>query len=117
MEIRERAVGSVTILDLNGKFVRGDGDSLLKDKVNSLLVQGRRHVLLNLGGVSYIDSTGLGEIVASYAAVGRQGGQIKLLNLTRRVQDLLAIAKLLTVFESFDSEAEAIKSFPPPVGA
>ena len=117
MEIRERGVGSVTILDLNGKFVRGDGDNLLKDKVNSLLFQGQRHILLNLGGVSYVDSSGLGEIIASYTSVGRQGGQIKLLNLTKRVQDLLAITKLLTVFESFESETEAIKSFPPSVGA
>lgn len=117
MDIRERTVGSVIILDLEGKLISGDGNALLKDKVNSVLFQGQRNILLNLGGVSYVDSSGLGEIVASYTAVAKQSGQIKLLNLTKRVQDLLAITKLLTVFDTYDSEAEAVKSFPPTTSA
>jgi anti-sigma B factor antagonist len=111
MEIQERTVGSVVVLDLNGKLAGGDGAGLLKDKVNSVVHQGRRQVLLNLAGISYIDSSGLGEIVACYTTVTGKGGQIKLVNLTKRVQDLLAITKLLTVFDTFDSEPQAVQSF------
>jgi anti-sigma B factor antagonist len=109
MEIRERHVGPTVVLDLSGHLV---GDSLLKDKVNSLVFQGRRQILLNLADVSYVDSSGLGELIAAHTAVARPGGQIKLLNLTKRVHDLLAITKLVTIFESYDLEAEALKSFP-----
>jgi anti-sigma B factor antagonist len=111
VDIRERNLGAVTILDLTGKLVVGEGDGLLKDKVNSLALQGRHDLLLNLGGVSYIDSSGLGALVAAATTVGRQGGHIKLLNLTQRLHDLLAITKLVTVFESFDNEADAVRSF------
>ena len=111
MLIEERIVGDVTILDLKGKMTLGEGDELLKDKINSLIHQGQKNLLLNLEGVPYIDSAGLGEIVRTYTTVSRQGGKLKLLNLTKRIQDLLAITKLLTVFETYDSEAEAIKSF------
>ena len=111
MQIEERSVGDVVILDLKGKITLGEGDELLKDKVNSLVNQGHRKILLNLGGVPYIDSAGLGEIVRTYTTVSRQGGSLKLLNLTKRITDLLSITKLLTVFETFDSESEAIQSF------
>ena len=111
MQIEERAVGDVVILDLKGKITLGEGDELLKDKVNSLVNQGHRKILLNLGGVPYIDSAGLGEVVRTYTTVSRQGGSLKLLNLTKRITDLLSITKLLTVFETFDSENEAVRSF------
>ena len=111
MQIEEREVGEVLILDLSGKLTIGEGDELLKDKINSLVQQGRRKLVLNLAGVPYIDSAGLGEIVRTYTTVSRQGGKLKLLNLTKRIQDLLAITKLLTVFETFDSEQEAVQSF------
>ena len=112
MTIQERVVGSVAILDLNGKLVLGDGDALLKDKVHSLVFQGHKQIVLNLGGVSYVDSSGLGALVAASVTSKSNGGQIKLLNLTKRIQDLLSITKLLTVFDCFDSEAEALRSFP-----
>jgi anti-sigma B factor antagonist len=111
MEIEERVVNSVTILDLKGKLILGEGDELLRDKVNSLVHQGRKNILLNLEGVPYIDSAGLGEVVRTYTTVSRQGGKLKLLHLTKRIQDLLSITKLLTVFETYDSEPEALKSF------
>jgi anti-sigma B factor antagonist len=111
MQIEERAVGDVVVLDMKGRVTLGDGDQLLKDKVNSLVNQGRKRIVLNLAGVPYIDSAGLGEIVGSYTTVSRQGGSLKLLNLTKKITDLLAITKLLTVFETFDSEDEAVRSF------
>ncbi|HVT46883.1 MAG TPA: STAS domain-containing protein [Vicinamibacterales bacterium] len=111
MQIDERVVGDVTILDLKGKVTLGEGDEALKDKINSLVLQNRRRILLNLAEVPYIDSAGLGEIVRTYTTVSRQGGQLKLVNLTKRITDLLSITKLLTVFETFDSEADALKTF------
>ena len=111
MEIVERTVSDVTVLDLKGKMTLGEGDELLKDKINSLLAAGKKKLLLNLESVPYIDSAGLGEVVRTYTTVSRQGGSLKLLNLTKRIEDLLSITKLLTVFETFDSEADAIKSF------
>ncbi|HQZ39981.1 MAG TPA: STAS domain-containing protein [Vicinamibacterales bacterium] len=111
MEIAERTVNDVMILDLKGKMTLGEGDELLKDKINSLLSTGRKKLLLNLEGVPYIDSAGLGEVVRTYTTVSRQGGSLKLLNLTKRIEDLLSITKLLTVFETFDSEAEAVQSY------
>ena len=103
--------GGVQVLDLKGKITLGEGDELLKDKVNSLLNQGQKKIVLNLAAVPYIDSAGLGEIVRTYTTVSRQGGNLKLLNLTKRITDLLAITKLLTVFETFDSENDAVQSF------
>jgi anti-sigma B factor antagonist len=111
MQIEERGVGDVMLLDLKGRLTMGEGDELLKDKVNSLVNQGHRKIVLNLAGVPYIDSAGLGEIVRTYTTVSRQGGSLKLLNLTKRITDLLAITKLLTVFETFDSENDAVRSF------
>jgi anti-sigma B factor antagonist len=111
MEIDERTIGDVVVLDIKGRVQLGDGDEMLKDKVNSLLNQGRKKIVLNLAEVPYIDSAGLGEIVRTYTTVSRQGGSLKLLNLTKRIADLLSITKLLTVFESFDAEADAVRSF------
>jgi anti-sigma B factor antagonist len=111
MQIEERAVGEVVVLDLKGRVTLGDGDELLKDKVNSLVNRGFKKIVLNLAEVPYVDSAGLGEIVRTYTTVSRQGGSLKLLNLTKRISDLLSITKLLTVFETFDTENEAIKSF------
>jgi anti-sigma B factor antagonist len=111
MQIDERSVGDVLILDVKGRITLGEGDELLKDKVNSLLNQGKKKIVLNLAEVPYIDSAGLGEIVRTYTTVSRQGGNLKLLSLTKRITDLLAITKLLTVFETFDSENDAVQSF------
>jgi anti-sigma B factor antagonist len=111
MEIAERKVSDVTILDLRGKMTLGEGDELLKEKINGLLAAGTKKIVLNLEGVPYIDSAGLGEVVRTHTTVSRQGGSLKLLNLTKRIEDLLSITKLLTVFDTYDSEADAVKSF------
>ena len=111
MQIEERTVGDVTILDLKGKITLGEGDELLKDKVNSLVNQGYKKIILNLAEVPYVDSAGLGQIVQTYTTVSRQGGSLKLLGLTKRITDLLSITKLLTVFETYDNEADAVRSF------
>ena len=111
MQIEQRGVGDVVILDLKGKITLGEGDELLRDKVNSLLLQGHRKIILNLAAVPYIDSAGLGEVVRTYTTVSRQSGSLKLLNLTKRITDLLSITKLLTVFETFESESDAVRSF------
>lgn len=111
MQIDQRTVGDVVVLDLKGRVMLGDGDEVLKDKVNSLLNQGQKKIVLNLAEVPYIDSAGLGEVVRTYTTVSRQGGHLKLLNLTKRITDLLAITKLLTVFDTYESETEAVGSF------
>ena len=111
MQIEERPSGDVMILDVKGKLTIGDGDELLKDKINSLIQQGHKKLILNLEGVPYVDSAGLGEIVRTYTTVSRQGGNMKLLNLTKRIEDLLSITKLLTVFDTYEDEGEALKSF------
>jgi len=111
MQIDERKVGKVTILDLKGKLTLGDGDEMMRNKINGLIQAGAKNIVLNLGNVPYIDSAGLGEVVRAYTTVKRHEGMLKLLNLTKRIQDLLAITKLLTVFDTFDSENDAVKSF------
>src|SRR4026208_2039106 len=111
MQIDERSVGDGMVLDVKGKVTRGEGDEMLKDKVNSLVNQGHKKIVLNLAEVPYIDSAGLGEIVRTYTTVSRQGGSLKLLGLTKRITDLLSITKLLTVFETYDNEADAVRSF------
>ena len=111
MTITERFVGDVAVIDIKGRVTFGEGAELLRDKVHSLLHQGRKKLLLNLAAVDYLDSAGLGEIVGTFATVRRQGGTLKLLGLTSRIHDLLSITKLLTVFDTFDSEAEAVRSF------
>jgi anti-sigma B factor antagonist len=111
MEIQERTLQDVVVLDLRGKLTIGEGDELLKERISNLIQQGHRKLLLNLEGVPYVDSAGLGEIVRTYTTVSRQGGELKLVNLTKRITDLLAITKLLTVFETYEAEDEAVKSF------
>jgi anti-sigma B factor antagonist len=111
LDLKERQAGDVTILDLSGEVRIGDSSVALRDSIRNLADQGKKKVLLNLGGVKYIDSSGIGELIANYTTLKRGGGQLKLLNLTERVQNLLVITKLLTVFDAFDNEAEALKSF------
>ena len=111
LSIKERPAGDVTILDLSGKITIGEGSVQLREAVRKLLDDGKKKVLLNLGDVSYVDSSGIGELVSSYTTTNNQGGQLKLLNLTKKIQDLLMITKLLTVFQTFDNEAEAVASF------
>ena len=111
MLIEERAAGDVAILDLKGRMTLGEGNEILKDKVNSLVLQGRERIVLNLAAVPYIDSAGLSEIVRTYTTVSRQRGSLKLLGLTKRIADLLSITALLTVFETYDNEADAVRSF------
>ena len=111
MQIDERTVGSVKVLDVKGQITFTQGDMLLKDKINSVINQGHKQILVNLAGVSYIDSAGLGEMVGAYTTVTRAGGRMKLVNLTKKLHDLLSITKLLTVFETFETEQDAVKSF------
>jgi anti-sigma B factor antagonist len=111
MDIKERVVGGVSILDLSGKIVLGEGDMQIKERIKDLLSDGQRRILLNLAEVSYVDSAGLGALISGYTTTNREGGKLKLVNLTKRIQDLLAITKLITVFETYDSEADALASF------
>jgi anti-sigma B factor antagonist len=111
INISERQAGDVTILDLNGKVTIGEGSVALRNAIRRLLGEGKGKILLNLGGVGYIDSSGIGELVSSFTAVNKEGGTLKLLNLTQKIQDLLAITKLLTVFDVYDSEGDALSSF------
>ena len=110
MVINTRRLDDVAILDLSGRITIGEGTLILREQIQKLLSSGDRKFLLNLADVDYIDSSGLGELVTSFTTVRNQRGQLKLLNLTRRVHDLLQITKLLTVFETFDNETEALKS-------
>lgn len=109
--IHEREVGDVTVLDLSGKITIGEGSVQLREAVRGLLERGKKQILINLGGVDYVDSSGIGELVSCFTTTKNQGGQLKLLNLTKKIKDLLQITKLLTVFDTFDDEAEAIRSF------
>jgi anti-sigma B factor antagonist len=109
--ITERQAGDVTILDLDGKVTIGEGSVALRSTIRRVLGEGKNKILLNLGRVGYIDSSGIGELVSSFTAVNKEGGTLKLLNLTEKIQDLLAITKLLTVFDVFENEGEALSSF------
>lgn len=111
MTIETRTANGVTILDIHGKITIGEGSAEIRNRVRDLLQADRKNILLNLGDVSYVDSSGIGELVSSYTTVTNQGGQLKLLNLTKKLRELLAITKLLTVFDTFDDEQEAIESF------
>jgi anti-sigma B factor antagonist len=111
MTITERQVGSITVLDLVGKLTSTDDAGRLKDKVASLLFQEQKQIILNLGELSYVDSAGLGEMVSCHSTASRQGGQVKLANLGKRIQDLLVMTRLLTIFDVYDSEEEAVASF------
>ena len=111
LDVKERQAGDVTILDLSGAVRIGEGSVALRDSIRKFADAGKNRVLLNLAGVKYMDSSGVGELIANYTTIRRQGGQLKLLNLTDRIQNILVITKLLTVFDSFENEAEALKSF------
>ncbi len=111
LEIRERAVGDVAILDLTGKITIGEGSVQLRDSVGSLLDAGRNRIILNLGGVTYVDSSGIGELVSRFTTTKNTGGRLKLLNLPKKIKDLLMITKLLTVFEIYEDESTALESF------
>ena len=111
LNINERQAGDVTVLDMSGKITIGEGSVALRTAIRRLLEEGKKRILLNLAGVSYVDSSGIGELVSSYTAINKEGGQLKLLNLTQKLQDLLAITKLLTVFDVYENEAEALNSY------
>jgi anti-sigma B factor antagonist len=108
--LKPRRLDDVVILDLSGRITIGEGTLILRETIRKLLNAGDRKVILNLANCDYIDSSGLGELVTSFTTVRNAGGELKLLNLTKRVQDLLQITKLLTVFESYNDETEAMKS-------
>ncbi|HET9283664.1 MAG TPA: STAS domain-containing protein, partial [Candidatus Angelobacter sp.] len=101
----------VTIVDMSGRITLGEGSVILRDTIRDLVGKGQKKILLNLGDVTYIDSSGIGELVSAFTAVRREGGELKLLNLTKKVHDLLQITKLYTVFDIKDDETAAIKSF------
>lgn len=112
MQLAERMAGDVVVVTVTGDItLNKGGDVLLKDKVRSLLQQGHKNVLLDLGGVSVVDSAGLGELVQAYVTTKNRGGVLKLLNVTKRLKDLLVVTKLLTVFDTFENEAAALASF------
>src|SRR5437763_16608382 len=111
LNINKRQAGDVAILDLNGEVRIGESAGVLRTAIRDLVAGGSQKILLNLGGVKYIDSSGIGELIANYTTIGRTGGQLKLLNLTDKVQHLLVIPKLLTVLDVYDSEAEGLSSF------
>ena len=111
LEVNQRQAGDVTILDMNGAVRIGEGSITLRDAIRGLADEGKKKIILNLAGVNYVDSSGIGELIANYTTVSRQGGQLKLRNLTDRIQNLLVITKLLTVFDAYEDESEALKSF------
>ena len=111
MKASNRQVNGVVIVDMSGRITLGEGSVVLKDAVRDLLGKGEKKILLNLGDVTYIDSSGIGELVSAFTSTRNQQGQLKLLKLTKKVHDLLQITKLYTVFEIYDDEAAAIASF------
>ena len=112
LKMTERVVDGVSVLDLDGRIVLGDESSALRERVKALLGQGRSKIVLNMGQVSYIDSAGLGALVAAYTSAKNQGASLKLINLGSKFREVLQVTKLLTVFEVYDSEQAAISSFP-----
>ncbi len=111
IKLNTRQVGDVTVVDLAGRITLGEGSSTMRDALRDLLTKGNKKILLNLGEVSYIDSSGIGELVSAFTTVTNQGGELKLLGLNKRIKDLLQITKLYTVFEVFDDESTAVRSF------
>lgn len=111
LDLKERQAGDVTILDLTGEVRIGEGSVSLRDAIRGLADKGKKKILLNLAGVKYMDSSGVGELIANYTTVTRDGGQLKLLNLTDRIQNLLVITKLLTVFDAYEDEPSALQGF------
>ncbi len=117
MKATLRQVDSVTVVDISGRITLGEGCTQLRELIREQLGKGNRNVLLNLADVTYIDSSGIGELVSAFTTVSNQGGQLKLLNLTKKVHDLLQITKLYTVFDVHDDEVKAIGSFERAAGA
>ena len=115
MTASTRLVGGVTIVDLSGRIVLGEGSAGVRDLVHDLIKNGNKKILLNLRDIDYVDSSGLGELVNAFTSMRSQGGELKLLNLTKRVHSLLQITKLLTVFDIADDEATSVKSFSPAI--
>jgi anti-sigma B factor antagonist len=111
MTVSERKVGDVTIVDVGGKMVSSDNPGRLKDKITSLVFQGEKHIVLNLANVSYVDSAGLGEIVACHGTATKGGAQIKIASAGNKIRDLLVMTRLLTIFDAHDTEDGAVKSF------
>ena len=111
MKANNRQVGGVNVVDMSGRITLGEGSVVLRETVKDLLTKGQKKILLNLGDVTYIDSSGIGELVSAFTSVRNQGGELKLLNLTKKVHDLLQITKLYTVFDIKDDETAAIQSF------
>ena len=111
LNVSERQAGDITVLDLSGKVTIGEGSVALRTAIRRLLGEGKKNILLNLGQVGYVDSSGIGELVSSFTTINREGGQLKLLNLTQKIQDLLAITKLLTVFDVYEDESTALNSY------
>ena len=111
LDIRERQAGDVTVLDMSGKITIGEGSVALRSAIRRLLEEGKKKILLNLAGVGYMDSSGIGELVSSHMAISKEEGQLKLLNLTDKLESLLAITKLLTVFDVYENESEALNSY------
>ena len=111
MKASNRQVDGITVVDMSGRITLGEGSVVLRDAIRDLISKGQKKILLNLGDVTYIDSSGIGELVSAFTAVRREGGELKLLNLTKKVHDLLQITKLYTVFDIKDDEATAIKAF------
>jgi anti-sigma B factor antagonist len=111
LKLNTRQVNDVTVIDVSGRITLGEGSSVIRDAVRDLIASGNKKILLNLGDVSYIDSSGVGELVSGYTSVTNAGGTLKLLNLTKRVKDLLQITKLYTVFDVHEDEAHALRSF------
>src|SRR5439155_22450231 len=109
--IRERQAGHITVIDMDGRITIGEGSVALRSAVHRLLEEGKKNILLNLAGVAYNDSSGIGELVSSYTAINKEGGQLKLLSLTEKLRDLLTITKLLTVFDAYETEADALSNF------
>ena len=111
VKLNTRQVGDVTVVDVSGRITLGEGSSALRDLLRDLTAKGDKKILLNLGEVNYIDSSGIGELVSAFTSASNAGGTLKLLSLTKRVQDLLQITKLYTVFDVHEDEAHAIRSF------
>ncbi|MDT7543159.1 MAG: anti-sigma factor antagonist [Acidobacteriota bacterium] len=111
LNISERQAGDVTVLDLSGKITIGEGSVSLRGAIRRLIEEGKKKILLNLGKVSYVDSSGIGELVSSFTTINREGGQLKLLNLSQKIQDLMTITKLHTVFDVYDEETVGLNSF------
>jgi anti-sigma B factor antagonist len=111
VKLNTRQVGDVSVVDVAGRITLGEGSSALRDLLREMVGKGEKKILLNLGDVSYIDSSGIGELVSGFTTVTNSGGQLKLLNLNKRVKDLLQITKLYTVFDVHEDEAGAVRSF------